>query len=131
MRRYQGWVSLPILLMVVVFSLLLVRHQESINSSAVWQVQRSQQVSSIWQDGHLALKTIPATLVGEANCLDFCSPKKGKWQSVQINQGAVWLQKQRIEQWGVERWCITKDQQQIRCWWHYDNGESSTLWLRD
>lgn len=130
MIRQQGWVSVPVLLLVIMLSALLVRHQLTLNDSSLWQTQREQiESQKIWQDIHQALMTLPAVSGDAANCTGFCRPKTGNWQSVSLTLGKVWLQKQRIERLGVERWCATRDQQWVRCWWHHDSGAHSVIWL--
>lgn len=130
MKRYRGWVSVPVLLLVIMLSALLVHHQRSLNDSHLWNVQRSlQQPQVIWQEIYQTLLTLPVAAGGHANCAGFCRPKDGHWQSRELSFGNVWLQKQRIELFHVERWCATRDQQRVRCWWQHDSGQQNSMWL--
>lgn len=131
MRNNQGWVSVPVLLMVVMLSAVLVHHQLSLNDSRLWQTQRVQlHTQEVWQDIHQLLATLPASEGEQPHCSGFCRPQDGHWQVQQLASGNIWLQKQRIERLKVERWCATKDQQRVRCWWRHDTGEQTAIWLQ-
>ncbi|CUB02456.1 hypothetical protein [Marinomonas fungiae] len=130
MKPNHGWVSMPILLMVIMLSALLVSHQSSLQEESLWQTQKAQQQPQIiWRDIYQMLSTMPAVAVGSLNCTGFCRPQSGYWQLRQFSSGAAWLQKQRIEHLNVERWCATRDQQRVRCWWQHDSGETKQMWL--
>ncbi|SBS26419.1 hypothetical protein MAQ5080_00514 [Marinomonas aquimarina] len=131
MKGRHGWVSVPVLVLVVILSLLLVRHQVSLNDSHLWQTQRAQyNPQSVWQESYQALSAMSATAGEQSHCAGFCRPQDGHWHLARLTTGQFWLQKQRIARLGVERWCATADQQRVRCWWLYDNGEQRSLWLQ-
>ena len=130
MKPNHGWVSLPILLMIIMLSALLMSHQVSFQEESLWQTQKvQQQPQAIWRDIYQLLSAMPAVEVGALSCIGFCRPQNGYWQVRQLAAGTAWLQKQRIEDLNVERWCATIDQQRMRCWWHYDSGETRQMWV--
>lgn len=125
----RGWVSFPILLVVMIFGILLVRQQSVIHNKSNWQTQKSlTSQSDMWDESYQLLTHVPAT---NSSCVDFCSPKTQSWLLKKASFGKVWLQKLRVDSLAVERWCVTRDQQLMRCWWIHDDGRYSTMLLNN
>lgn len=123
-KVYRGWVSVPVLMLVIVFGMLMVRYQTSLQSNELWKTQQKlSREHTIWHESYELLSFMSASM---SLCSDFCSPEGGHWTKNNTSMGQVWLQKQRISHLAVERWCVTRDQQRIRCWWIHDDGRYST-----
>ena len=128
--KNRGWISVPVLLLVVMLGLLLLQQQTVINDHKRFQLATevlSQNV--VWRNAYLALSDLTPSPGGGPSCIGFCSPSVEGWQSKMLEGQRVWLQRKRLSSLSVERWCASFDKKHIKCWWHDDSGAKREMWL--
>lgn len=130
MKISRGWISVPIMLAIMIFSLLMVHQQAQFNSLSKWLLRQST-VSSMtrWQTIPELLKKTKMDIQMETECPDFCAPRQGYWATASLEGQAVWLQRQKLEVLGIERHCARFDQVLMRCWWYSNNTLLSSMFV--
>ena len=128
-----GWVSLPIIVLIVSLGGMLLAQQWSINTQHQWQ--HYYDVTDERELWHLVwdqLQYAPSRLQTGA-CAEFCSPwdDTAVWQKMTIAEQEVWYQAQHIQQGTskVQRWCASRNQLTLHCWWQRQ-GQIATAVLR-
>ncbi|MBJ7550635.1 hypothetical protein [Marinomonas ostreistagni] len=129
-RQSRGWISLPVVLLIIMLSALLLQQNALFQDHKAWHaVSALNQDSDIWQEAYSTLNRISSSEGGGENCQGFCRPSKGDWQQGSVEGQRIWLQRQRLTEMSIERWCATFDKMRIKCWWREDSGAERSMWL--
>ncbi len=140
-RQQQGWISLPIIALLIALSSLSMQFQEKQLASYLWQghVAEVTEEQSLWADFQKALVLSPSFALSVlSECIGFCDLQvivsEQTWQSGDASLRYRW---ERYESLPNEdenlatfyRLCATQNQQQYRCWWWQENRLLSNGWV--
>ncbi|QUX92490.1 hypothetical protein CYL31_14255 [Marinomonas sp. A3A] len=128
-RTQQGWVSLPIIALLLAMSSLSMHFQERLMASYKWrgQVNEVEANQQIWTDFQQALVVSPSFASATASaCVGFCElSQRSKENGWQKDDQFIYYRWESYESLPDEsentdvsyRLCATQNQQQYRCWW--------------
>ncbi|WP_219703825.1 hypothetical protein [Marinomonas lutimaris] len=128
-RTQQGWVSLPIIALLLAMSSLSMHFQERLMASYKWrgQVNEVDANLKIWDDFYLAFVISPSFTSAKASeCIGFCElSQRSKENGWQKDDQFIYYRWESYESLPDEsentdvsyRLCATQNQQQYRCWW--------------
>lgn len=144
----RGWVSLPIIALLLAVSALSVRYQEDLLAAYQWRGQLSdiEEEKKFWTAFQSQFVTSPSfSSALDSECVGFCdvltdqnNGNENEWQ----DDGSYNDNKQLDYQWsryeleeeGVKvsvsyRLCATQNQQDYLCWWWRDDKLISNGWV--
>jgi hypothetical protein len=128
-RTQQGWVSLPIIALLLAMSSLSMHFQQRLMASHQWrgQVNEVDANLKIWDDFYLAFVISPSFTSAKASeCIGFCElSQRSKENGWQKDDQFIYYRWESYEPLPDEsentdvsyRLCATQNQQQYRCWW--------------
>jgi len=145
----RGWVSLPIIALLLAVSALSVRYQEDVLAAYQWRGQLSdvEDAQQIWTAFKSEFTTSPDFLSAlESECVGFCDLFTGqnnghenKWLFDSSNSQEIGYQWSRYESVGdvdesadlsvSYRLCATQNQQDYLCWWWREGKLISNGWV--
>lgn len=128
----KGWVSLPILFAVAVFSWSLMKQSKMMSDDRHWLIQH-EQLNSIRDRGKVYLSLVQlrqSTVMDASPCESFCSLSVVDWRSMLIDEKPFLYQLVYNDSKDIERWCVTEDQRWAHCWWlRNDRRSYATVYI--
>jgi hypothetical protein len=140
-RTQRGWVSLPIIALLLAMSSLSMHYQQRLLASYQWrgQVNEVEADQQIWSDFWQDLVESPSFTSATASvCVGFCAlgePVQEKtWQKANQLMHYRWESYESLpdESDNTEtfyRLCATQNQQQYRCWWWRESSLLANGWV--
>lgn len=140
-RTVRGWVSLPIIVLLLAISTVSVQYQQRLQASYQWRGQLNdiENEQQIWADFEQAFVLSPsfssATL---SPCSGFCAltlfGQEKTWQKDAQTLSYQWQRDEFIQQETGEtvvsyRLCASQNQQAYRCWWWRGDTLLSKGWV--
>lgn len=140
----NGWMSLPVIALLLVVSTFSVRYQEALFASYKWRGQLSDvaEEQEIWRVFHEGFVGSPSfNLANLSVCVGFCTltrlqntNQEKEWRHDGETLNYQWT---RYEKLNVDtslittsyRLCATQTQQTYLCWWWRDSKLLSSGWV--
>lgn len=137
----KGWVSLPIIALLLALSTLSVNYQQRWQAAFQWRAQLDEvtQEQKIWIDFFSSMAVNPDfSSAKNSDCLGFCDlmshHQQKEWQK---NGQAIryrWEHYQSVANESAAtnhfyRLCATQNQHQYQCWWWQENRLLSSGWV--
>jgi len=137
----RGWISLPIIMLLLVLSTLSMQYQQRLQASYQWrgQLKDIESEQQVWTDFKQGFVVSPdfssATL---SACLGFCglggSVQEKTWQKEAQSIHYQWLRYEAAVDESVSvvisyRLCASQNRQQYRCWWWRGETLFSQGWV--
>lgn len=145
LKSQSGWVSLPIIALLLAVSALSVRYQDDLLAAYQWRGQLSdiENEQKIWTVFKSEFITSPDFLSAlDSECLGFCDlltdqnhRHENTWQSDNQEIHYQWMRDELIGGEGIDlstsyRLCATQNQQDYVCWWWRRGKQISNGWVR-
>lgn len=140
-RTQRGWVSLPIIALLLAMSSLSMHFQERLMASYKWrgQVNEVEADLQIWTNFQQALILTPSFVSATASeCIGFCdlreSIQEKSWQKDNQLVHYRWESYESLPDESDDtqifyRLCATQNQQQYRCWWWQESRLLANGWV--
>tara|TARA_R110001606_G_C15364985_1_gene648950 strand:- start:294 stop:746 length:453 start_codon:yes stop_codon:yes gene_type:complete len=137
----QGWVSLPIVALLLAMSSLSMHFQERLMAAYQWrgQVNEVEADQQIWADFRQALVVSPSFTSAKASeCIGFCAlGERSQEKTWQKDNQLVHYRWESYESLPDEsdnakisyRLCATQNQQQYLCWWWREDRLLANGWV--
>lgn len=136
-----GWVSLPIIALLLVLSTLSVSYQQRLQAAFQWRgqlddVNQEQQVWTEFVDQVVANPNFSNAAPSE--CRGFCPIRahshNQRWQQGSLSlayrlEGHQTVLDEAGRTSNFYRLCATQNQYQYRCWWWQESQPSSSGWV--
>ena len=140
-RIQRGWVSLPIIALLLAMSSLSMHFQERLMASYKWrgQVNEVEADQQIWSDFQQALVASPSFASAKASeCVGFCelggSSQEKTWRKDNQLVHYRWESYESLPDESDNtqisyRLCATQNQRQYRCWWWRESRLLANGWV--
>lgn len=140
-RTQHGWVSLPIVALLLAMSSLSMHFQERLMAAYQWRGQENEVEADqkVWADFRQALVVSPSfTLATASECIGFCDlGERSHEKTWQKDNQLVYYRWESYESLPDEsdntkisyRLCATQNQQQYLCWWWRENRLLANGWV--
>ena len=142
LRSQRGWVSLPIIALLLMVATVSVHYQERVQASYQWrgQLNEVEVNQQIWKDFQQTWIVSPNfTSAKASSCFGFCELKNNSLESTWYNKEGLslvyrWESYQSLPDESdhsqvFHRLCATQNQQQYRCWWWREKRQVSSGWV--
>jgi len=141
LSKFRGWISLPIVALLLAMSSLSIHYQERVLASSQWRGQLHDVDSElkIWQDFYQDLVTAPHFVSALASqCSVFCPLSEITTQKEWQSQNQFLYYRWESYKLSAEeadspksfyRLCATQNQQQYCCWWWREDRLLSNGWV--
>jgi hypothetical protein len=141
LRHQNGWVSLPIIALLLALSTLSVNYQQRLQAAFKWrgQLNEAEAQQEIWGDFYRILVSSPSFVSATVTeCLGFCDLRshlqEKTWQNDDQQVNYRWERYQPVSGEATNpdtfyRLCATQNQQQYRCWWWREHRLISNGWV--
>ncbi len=145
----QGWISLPIIALILSVSALSIRYQEALFASYKWRAQLSdvadeQEIWDAFRESFVAAPSFSAATISD--CEGFCTldtwqntTQEKSWHDDDRSLDYQWMVyvKEETEDDGVTvistttsyRLCATQNQQAYLCWWWRNGKRLAEGWV--
>jgi hypothetical protein len=123
----RGWISLPIIALLLGMSVLSMAYQKSQLASYQWlgQLKDVKDERQLWQDFELAFVESPNfASASKSECIGFCAlavQQEKNWQRHSRIMHYQWTRYINSQSKVSYRLCATENQHQYLCWWWRDN----------
>lgn len=137
----QGWVSLPIIALLLALSTLSAHYQQGLEAGLKWrsQLYNVTEEQQIWTDFYQALVVSAHFSAANAStCIGFCDLREPRLESIwqARNQRLYYRWESYISSpdemenpQRSYRLCATQNQQQYRCWWWHEHRLLASGWV--
>ncbi|WP_148831684.1 hypothetical protein [Marinomonas sp. IMCC 4694] len=137
----RGWVSLPIIAVLLAVSTLSFRYQDSVMASYQWRGQLSDvnEAQQIWIDFQEQFVRAPRFMDSVSRgCQGFCRLTDSQFteyekigSSKEGGSGLFyqWNRYEKADTTMVYRLCGSQNQRQYQCWWWQDHRLMSAGWV--
>ncbi|MBM6549675.1 hypothetical protein [Marinomonas ostreistagni] len=127
-----GWVSVPIMVLILSVTGLLLALQSSVNEHVLWQSYfQTTSAQQYWRSVFAKLQSGAVASLPSA-CDGFCSPWASvqSWQSMQLDGDTLFVQVHHHDNYDAKRWCASLDKKLIYCAWQRDGQRSFAQLIR-
>ena len=137
----RGWVSLPIIALLLALSTLSAHYQQGLQAGFKWRSQLNDvtEEQKIWTDFYQAWVVSAHFSAAQAStCIGFCALHESRLESIwQTRNQQLYYRWERYTSVPDEmdntqrsyRLCATQNQQQYRCWWWHEHRLLASGWV--
>lgn len=139
--QLKGWVSLPVIAVLLTLSTLSIRYQDSLMASYQWRGQLSEVADElqIWTDFQQEFVNGPAfNDAVSRGCIGFCrltdsqfTEYEKKWLADESGSSLFyqWHRYEKADATLAYRLCASQNLRQYQCWWWQNHRLISNGWV--